>query len=123
MEAALRLALAYPLHGVRVERRFRSAGDPRERLTEQQQSYLEALPERPFSTGEAKALAPTFDVSKRNAQRWLKNWREAGLLTKPKRGTWAKLSPELGGIRGAQGILSVMNDIPDLTAGRRAADA
>jgi hypothetical protein len=112
MEAGLRLALTYLLHGIRVETRFREGAGPRANLTERKRGYLEALPEDTFSTQDAKALASTFNVSERNAQRWLKDWREAGLLTKPKRGRWAKLSPELGGIIGARSVISVINDIP-----------
>ncbi len=126
MEAGLRLALTYLLHGAKVETRFREGPrpqaapqtglhtGPKAGLTEQKRNYLEALPEGPFSTQEAKALASTFDVSERNAQRWLKSWREAGLLTKPRRGTWAKPGPQLAGIAGAESVISVINDIPAL---------
>jgi len=114
MEAGLRLALTYLLHGVRVESRFRDGASPLAGLTERKRNYLEALPEDTFSTGEARRLAPQFGVSERNAQRWLKAWREAGLLAKPKRGRWAKLSPKLGGIAGARSVISVINDIPAL---------
>jgi DNA-binding transcriptional ArsR family regulator len=117
MEAGLRLALTYLLHGVRVEARLRGTSGPRAHLTERKRRYLQALPEESFSTREAKALASTFDVSQRNAQRWLKRWREAGLLTKRKRGRWAKLSPEFGGIAGARSVISVIHDIPPLSHG------
>lgn len=120
MEAGLRLALTYLLHGVRVETRFREEASPREGLTERKRRYLEALPEDTFSTKEAKELASRFGASERNAQRWLKAWREAGLLAKPKRGTWAKLSPKLEGIAGARSVISVINDIPALTSGMAA---
>jgi hypothetical protein len=114
MEAGLRLALTYLLHAVRVETRFQEESGARADLTGRKRKYLEALPDGKFSTAEAKGLASRFSVSERNVQRWLKNWREAGLLTKPKRGTWAKLSPELEGIAGVESVISVIDDIPAL---------
>jgi len=114
MEAGLRLALTYLLHGVRVETRFREENGFQDELTERKRKYLEALPAETFSTSEAKELAPQFGVSKRNAQRWLKDWRKTGLLTKLKRGTWAKINPKLGSIAGARSIISVIDDISAL---------
>lgn len=114
MEAGLRLALTYLLHAVRVETRFREETSVRASLTERKRTYLDALPKSTFSTAEAKGLASQVGASERNVQRWLKDWREAGLLTKPKRGRWAKLSPELEGIAGAESVISVINDIPAL---------
>jgi len=121
MEAGLRLALTYLLHGIRVEARFRkrsrSQGGVRAGLTERKRTYLEALPGGPFSTKEAKELASTASVSERNAQRWLKAWAEAGLLTKLRRGTWAKVGPQLEGTAGAGSVISVIDDIPLLADG------
>jgi hypothetical protein len=117
MEAGLRLALTYLLHGVRVETRFRKKTDPRAGLTEQKRRYLSDLPTDPFTTNRAKQLAEDYDVTKRNVQRWLKNWQEAGLLMKLKRGTWAKLSPDLEGTPGTRSVISVINDIPALAGG------
>jgi len=117
MEAGLRLALMYLLHGVQVETRFREQTNPRAGLTDQKKRYLSDLPEGSFTTKEAKQLAEGYDVTARNVQRWLKDWREAGLLTKLKRGTWAKLSPDLEGLSGAGSVISVINDIPVLASG------
>jgi hypothetical protein len=142
MEAGLRLALTYLLHAIGVGTRFHGGDDRQDtdpqgscqgdshrglakqkrRLTERQQEYLEALPEETFSTAQAKELAERFGTSKRGVQRWLKNWREAGLLRKPKRGTWAKArlepkgSPEGPPERGPGGesVISVISDIPTL---------
>lgn len=116
MEAGLRLALTYLLHGIRVEAGLREETVPRAELTERKRNYLEALPDGRFSTADAKALASRVGASKRGVQRWLKTWREAGLLAKPERGTWVKLGPKLGGIAGAQNVSSVINEIPTLTA-------
>jgi DNA-binding transcriptional ArsR family regulator len=118
MEAGLRLALTYLLHGVQVETRFREQTNPRAGLTDQKKRYLSNLPEGSFTTNEAKQLAERYDVTARNVQRWLKDWREAGLLLKLKRGTWAKLSPDLEGLSGAGSVISVINDIPTLTGGK-----
>jgi DNA-binding transcriptional ArsR family regulator len=114
MEAGLHLALTYLLHAVRVETRFQQETSARTSLTERKRKYLEALPDDRFSTGEAKELASHVGVSERNVQRWLKDWRKAGLLTKPKRGTWAKLTPALEGAPGAGSVISVITDIPAL---------
>jgi len=134
MEAGLRLSLTYLLHaigvGTRVQKqdgsqkqdRFQKqeAPGPRADLTGRQRKYLEALPEESFSTAEAKDLASSFGASERGVQRWLKDWREAGLLRKLKRGTWTKQrpkredSPETEGPAGAESVISVINDIPAL---------
>jgi hypothetical protein len=136
MEAGLRLALTYLLHAIGVGTRFHGGDDlqdagPQEeagfakqkrRLTERQQEYLEALPEETFSTAEAKELAGRFGTSKRGVQRWLKKWRKAGLLRKPKRGTWAKARLEPEDPRegpsergpGVESVISVISDIPTL---------
>jgi hypothetical protein len=147
MEAGLRLALTYLLHAIGVGTRFHGGDDRQDagpqdtgprgssqgdshrglakkkrQLTERQQEYLEALPEETFSTAEAKELAERFGASKRGVQRWLKNWREAGLLRKPKRGTWAKArldpdAPREGPSErgpGVESVISVISDIPAL---------
>ncbi|WP_263784474.1 YfjI family protein [Salinibacter grassmerensis] len=132
LEAGLRLSLTYLLHAIGVGSRdhggdglrgadlqegtgLRATLDERRQdLTERQREYLEALPEGTFSTAEAKERAQSVGASERGVQRWLKAWKEAGLLRKPKRGTWAKRDPEPEGPAGAESVISVINGIPDL---------
>lgn len=142
MEAGIRLSLTYLLHAIEVGACLQGDDDPQDTclqekarsqaklnerkrdLTERQREYLEALPEEPFSTAEAKDLASGFGASKRGVQRWLKSWRKAGLLRKPKRGMWAKRRPEredsprTEGLPGAESVISVIDDIPALAGGR-----
>lgn len=147
MEAGIRLSLTYLLHAIEVGARLQGDDDPQDtclqekafqekprsqakrnerkrELTERQREYLEALPEEPFSTAEAKDLASGFGASKRGVQRWLKSWRKAGLLRKPKRGMWAKRRPEredsprTEGLPGAESVISVIDGIPALAGGR-----
>lgn len=147
MEAGIRLSLTYLLHAIEVGARLQGDDGPQDTclqgkalqekagsqaklnerkrdLTERQREYLEALPEEPFSTAEAKDLASGFGASKRGVQRWLKSWRKAGLLRKPKRGMWAKRRPEredsprTEGLPGAESVISVIDGIPALAGGR-----
>ncbi len=147
MEAGIRLSLTYLLHAIEVGARLQGDDGPQDTclqgkalqekagsqaklnerkrdLTERQREYLEALPEEPFSTAEAKDLASGFGASKRGVQRWLKSWRKAGLLRKPKRGMWAKRrleredSPRTEGLPGAESVISVIDGIPALAGGR-----
>lgn len=147
MEAGIRLSLTYLLHAIEVGARLQGDDGPQDTclqekalqekarsqsklnerkrdLTERQREYLEALPEEPFSTAEAKDLASGFGASKRGVQRWLKSWRRAGLLRKPKRGMWAKRRPEredsprTEGLPGVESVISVIDGIPALVGGR-----
>jgi hypothetical protein len=147
MEAGIRLSLTYLLHAIEVGARLQGDDGPQDTclqekalqekagsqaklnerkrdLTERQREYLEALPEEPFSTAEAKDLASGFGASKRGVQRWLKSWRKAGLLRKPKRGMWAKRRPEredslrTEGLPGVESVISVIDGIPALAGGR-----
>ncbi|MCS3827084.1 hypothetical protein GGP85_002551 [Salinibacter ruber] len=147
MEAGIRLSLTYLLHAIEVGARLQGEDGPQDTclqekalqekarsqsklnerkrdLTERQREYLEALPEEPFSTAEAKDLASGFGASKRGVQRWLKSWRRAGLLRKPKRGMWAKRRPEredsprTEGLPGVESVISVIDGIPALAGGR-----
>ncbi|MCS4159140.1 hypothetical protein GGP99_003126 [Salinibacter ruber] len=147
MEAGIRLSLTYLLHAIEVGARLQGDDGPQDTclqekalqekprsqaklnerkrdLTERQREYLKALPEEPFSTAEAKDLASGFGASKRGVQRWLKSWRKAGLLRKPKRGMWAKRRPErkdsprTEGLPGAESVISVIDGIPALAGGR-----
>jgi hypothetical protein len=114
MEAGVRLALTYLLHAVRTEPEVYPNEDTAAVRNLQQRQYLEALPNEPFTTQEAKAIADRQGVNSRTAQRWLSTWAEEGLLAKPKHGEWDKQTPATVDEAAVEGILASARSIPEI---------
>lgn len=87
LAAGMYLALAYLSHGLRVIDQIgrESKGED---LHEGQRDYLDALPDCPFDTKDAKDIAEEKGIAERTAMGWLRKFADNRLLVDAGKGSW-----------------------------------